>query len=195
MSRLQEQYKSEILKNLYTKLNCNNIHEVPKISKIVLNIGLGEAKDDVKIVDKAQEELSLIAGQRAVKTKAKKAIAGFKIRAGMPLGVSVTLRNKIKLKKGDEVIVLTGKDKGKKGKIVKIIPDIRKVVVSDINKYKKHQKPGNNEPGGIIEKDMPMHISNVAFFDAVSNKGARIGYNVNKDGKKVRINKKSGKEI
>ena len=95
MSRLQEQYKSEISKNLFSKLNCKNVHEVPKISKIVLNIGLGEAKDDTKIVDKAQEELSLIAGQKAVKTKAKKAIAGFKIRAGMPLGVSVTLRNKI----------------------------------------------------------------------------------------------------
>ena len=95
MSRLQEQYKSEISKNLFKKLNCNNVHEVPKVTKIILNIGLGEAKDDVKIVDKAQEELSLIAGQRAVKTKAKKAIAGFKIRAGMPIGVSVTLRNKI----------------------------------------------------------------------------------------------------
>ena len=57
MSRLQEQYKSEISKNLYSKLNCNNIHEVPKISKIVLNIGLGEAKDDAKVIDKAQEEL------------------------------------------------------------------------------------------------------------------------------------------
>ena len=95
MSRLQEQYKSEISKNLLNKLNYKNIHEIPKITKIVLNIGLGEAKDDSKIVDKAQEELSLIAGQKAVKTKAKKAIAGFKIRAGMPLGVSVTLRNKV----------------------------------------------------------------------------------------------------
>ena len=95
MSRLQEQYNSEISKNLFKKLNYKNIHEVPKISKIVLNLGLGEAKDDAKIVDKAQEELSLIAGQKAIKTKAKKAIAGFKIRAGMPLGVSVTLRNKI----------------------------------------------------------------------------------------------------
>ena len=95
MSRLQEQYKSEIVQNLFKKLNCSNIHEVPKITKIVLNIGLGEAKDDAKLVDKAQEELSLIAGQKAIKTKAKKAIAGFKIRAGMPLGVSVTLRNKI----------------------------------------------------------------------------------------------------
>ena len=95
MSRLQEQYKSEIVQNLYKKLNCSNIHEVPKLTKIVLNIGLGEAKDDAKLVDKAQEELSLITGQKAIKTRAKKAIAGFKIRAGMPLGVSVTLRNKI----------------------------------------------------------------------------------------------------
>ena len=95
MSRLQEQYNSEISQNLFKKLNYKNIHEVPKISKIVLNLGLGEAKDDAKIIEKAQEELSLIAGQKAIKTKAKKAIAGFKIRAGMPLGVSVTLRNKI----------------------------------------------------------------------------------------------------
>ncbi len=95
MSRLQEQYKSEISQSLFKKLNCKNIHEVPKITKIILNIGLGEAKDDSKIVDKAQDELTLITGQKAVKTKAKKAIAGFKIRAGMPLGASVTLRNKI----------------------------------------------------------------------------------------------------
>ena len=105
------------------------------------------------------------------------------------------MKNKIKLKKGDEVIVLAGKDKGKKGKIVRVIPDIRKVVVSDINKSKKHQKPGNNEPGGIVEKDMPLAISNVAFFDTKLNRGVRIGYSINKDGKKVRINKKSGKEI
>ena len=105
------------------------------------------------------------------------------------------MKNKIKLRKGDEVIVLSGKDKGKKGKIVRIIPDNRKVVVADINKYKKHQKPGNNEPGGIIEKDMPLHISNVAYFDSNLNKGVRVGYSLNKDGKKIRINKKSGKEI
>ena len=105
------------------------------------------------------------------------------------------MKNKIKLKKGDEVIVLAGKDKGKTGKIVRVIPDTRKVIVTDINKYKKHQKPGNNEPGGIIEKDMPLHISNVAFYDSSENKGVRIGYSFNKDSKKIRINKKSGKEI
>ena len=105
------------------------------------------------------------------------------------------MRNKIKLKKGDEVIVLAGKDKGKRGKIVKVISDVRKVIVTDINKYKKHQKPGNNEPGGIIEKDMPLHVSNVAFYDPSLNKGIRIGYSFDKNNKKIRINKKSGKEI
>lgn len=105
------------------------------------------------------------------------------------------MKNKIKLKKGDEVIVLAGKDRGKRGKILKVIPTARKVIVSEINRYKKHQKPGNNEPGGIIEKDMPIHISNVAFYDSSLNKGVRLGYSFDKDGKKIRINKKSGKEI
>ena len=104
------------------------------------------------------------------------------------------MQNKFKLKKGDEVIVLTGKDKGKKGKIVRVIPSTRKVIVTDINKYKKHQKPGNNEPGGIVEKDMPIHISNVAFYDSKANKGVRVGYSISKDGKKIRINKNQEKK-
>ena len=105
------------------------------------------------------------------------------------------MKNKIKLKKGDEVVVLAGKDKGKRGKIVRVIPDLRKVIVTDINKYKKHQKPGNNEPGGIVEKEMPIHLSNLNFFDPKSNQGVRIGFKFNKDGKKIRINKKTGTEI
>jgi len=105
------------------------------------------------------------------------------------------MKNKIKLKKGDEVIVLAGKDKGKKGKIVRILPDYRKAIVSEINKVKKHQKPGNNEPGGIIDKDMPIHVSNLAYFDAKKNTGIRIGYKIDPNNKKIRINKKSGKEI
>ena len=95
MSRLLEKYTNNIQTDLKSKLKLKNIHEVPKITKIVLNMGIGEAKDDSKLVDKALEDLSLISGQKAVKTKAKKAISGFKIRAGMPLGVMVTLRNKI----------------------------------------------------------------------------------------------------
>ena len=102
---------------------------------------------------------------------------------------------KFKIKKGDEVVVLAGKDKGKKGKIIKLLPKLNKAIVSDINKVKKHQKPGNNEPGGIVEKEMPIQISNLKFFDPKSNKGVRIGFKLNKDGKKLRINKKTGTEI
>ncbi len=94
MSRLLEDYKTNIISDLKSKLSFDNIHQVPKITKIVINMGIGDAKDDTKLIDKAQEELSLISGQKAIRTKAKKAIAGFKIRAGMPLGTSVTLRNK-----------------------------------------------------------------------------------------------------
>ena len=95
MSRLLEEYNNQIKKQLMSKLGLKNIFEVPKIKKITLNMGVGEGKDDSKLVDKALDDLSLISGQKAVKTKSKKAISGFKIRAGMPLGVKVTLRNKI----------------------------------------------------------------------------------------------------
>ena len=95
MSRLLEDYKKNIQNNLMKKLEFKNIHEVPKILKIVVNMGIGEAKDDSKLIDKAVEDLTLITGQKAIKTKAKKAISGFKIRAGMPLGAKVTLRNSI----------------------------------------------------------------------------------------------------
>ena len=95
MSRLLEEYNNQIKQNLKTKLGFKNIFEVPKLKKIILNMGIGEGKDDSKLVDKALEDLTLISGQKAVKTKSKKAISGFKIREGMPLGVKVTLRNKI----------------------------------------------------------------------------------------------------
>ena len=104
MARLAEEFKNNIKPKLIEKFKYDNVHQVPKISKIVLNMGIGEAKDDSKILDKAQEELTLIAGQKAVKTNAKKAIAGFKIREGMPLGVSVTLRNKIMYEFFDRLI-------------------------------------------------------------------------------------------
>ena len=93
MSRLSEEFKNNIKDKMMNKFQYSNVHQIPKLSKIVLNMGIGDAKDDAKILDKAQEELSLIAGQKALKTKAKKAIAAFKIREGMALGVSVTLRN------------------------------------------------------------------------------------------------------
>ena len=95
MTRLAEEFKTSIKKKMMEKFEYKNFYSIPKITKIVLNMGIGYAKDDAKLLDKAQEELSLISGQKAVKTKAKKAIAAFKIREGMGLGVSVTLRNKI----------------------------------------------------------------------------------------------------
>tara|TARA_B100002052_G_scaffold17958_1_gene14298 strand:- start:142 stop:693 length:552 start_codon:yes stop_codon:yes gene_type:complete len=95
MTRLSEEFKNNIKKKMMEKFDYKNFYSIPKITKIVLNMGIGDAKDDPKLLDKAQEELSLISGQKAVKTKAKKAIAAFKIREGMSLGVSVTLRNKI----------------------------------------------------------------------------------------------------
>ncbi|MDC3156542.1 50S ribosomal protein L24 [Pelagibacteraceae bacterium] len=101
---------------------------------------------------------------------------------------------KFKLKKGDEVIVLTGKDKGKTGKIVKMLPDQMKAIVSEINKVKKNQKPDNNQPGGIVDKEMPIHISNLSFYDSGLKKGVRIGYKFINN-KKSRINKSTGKEI
>jgi len=95
VSRLVEEFKNNIKSKLMEKYQYKNIHQIPKITKVVMNMGVGDAKDDAKVLDKAQDELSLIAGQKAIKTKAKKAIAGFKIREGMGLGVAVTLRNKI----------------------------------------------------------------------------------------------------
>ena len=104
------------------------------------------------------------------------------------------MNTKFKLKKGDEVIVLAGKDKGKTGKIVKMLPDQMKAIVSEINKVKKNQKPDNNQPGGIVDKEMPIHISNLSFYDSELKKGVRIGYKFINN-KKSRINKSSGKEI
>ena len=95
MSRLSEEFKKNIKPKLIDKFKFKNQHQVPKIKKIVLNMGIGEAKEDEKILNKAQEELSLIAGQKAIITSAKKAISAFKIRAGMKIGVRATLRNKV----------------------------------------------------------------------------------------------------
>lgn len=92
MSRLQELYRREIVPALMNKFNYSSIMEVPKIEKIVVNMGVGDAKENPKFLENAVEELSLITGQKPVITRARKAIAGFKIRAGMPIGTMVTLR-------------------------------------------------------------------------------------------------------
>lgn len=91
-ARLKEVYKNDAFKALMEKFNYSNVMEVPKLEKITINMGLGEAKENAKIMETAVEELAIISGQRPVITKAKKSIANFKVRQGMPVGTKVTLR-------------------------------------------------------------------------------------------------------
>lgn len=92
MNRLKERYENEISKSLMTKFNYSSVMEVPAMEKIVINIGVGDAVSNSKLLDEAVEELTLITGQKPVITRAKKSIAGFKLREGMPIGCKVTLR-------------------------------------------------------------------------------------------------------
>jgi large subunit ribosomal protein L5 len=92
MARLKEQYQEKVIPALMKEFNYGNIMEVPKLEKVVINMGLGEAIQNAKILDSAQSELAAITGQKPIVTKAKKSIANFKLRAGMPIGCKVTLR-------------------------------------------------------------------------------------------------------
>ncbi|WKV07968.1 50S ribosomal protein L5 [Thermoanaerobacterium sp. CMT5567-10] len=92
MARLRDKYINEVVPALMAKYSYKNIMQVPKLEKIVLNIGLGEAKENPKAIEAASNDLAVITGQKPVVTRAKKSIANFKIRAGMPIGVKVTLR-------------------------------------------------------------------------------------------------------
>lgn len=102
---------------------------------------------------------------------------------------------KLKIKKDDEVIVITGKDKGKKGTVLKVLPKESRVIVSGVNLAKKHQKPGLAGPGGIVSKEASLHISNVALVDPKEGKATRVGYKILKDGSKARVAKRSGEVV
>ena len=101
-ARLRETYNNEVFNALKEKFGYKNVMEVPKLTKITINMGLGEAKDNAKIMESAVAELALISGQKPVITKAKKSIANFKVRQGMPVGAKVTLR-------GDNMYVFADK--------------------------------------------------------------------------------------
>ena len=92
MSRLSEQYKNEIVDAMIKKFEYKNIMEVPKLDKVVINMGVGEAKENAKVLDSAVKDLETITGQKVVLTRAKNSVANFKIREGMPIGCKVTLR-------------------------------------------------------------------------------------------------------
>ena len=101
-----------------------------------------------------------------------------------------------RIKKGDDVIVIAGKDKGKQGSVLRVMQDGR-VVVSDVNMVKRHTKPNPNKgvSGGIVEREAPLHISNVALFNPATNKADRVGVRTLDDGRKVWVFKSNGEAV
>ena len=102
---------------------------------------------------------------------------------------------KLRVKKGDEVVVLTGREKGKKGNVLKVVPKDQRVLVQGVNMVKRHTRPSQANPGGIIEKEASLHVSNVAHVDPKTGEPTRVGYRRLDDGRKVRFAKRSGEII
>ena len=104
------------------------------------------------------------------------------------------MAQKFKIKKGDQVVVTTGRDKGRRGEVIQVLREENRVLVQGCNMVKRHTRPTQTSSGGIINKEAPLHISNVAHIDPDSGSATRVGYEV-KDGKKVRIARRSGKAL
>ncbi len=102
---------------------------------------------------------------------------------------------KVKVKKGDHVVVLTGKDKGKKGEVLKVMPAENRAIVQGVALVRRHQRQTASQEGGIITKEAPVDISNIALEDPKDGKPTRVGYKFLKDGRKVRFAKRSGEVI
>jgi large subunit ribosomal protein L24 len=105
------------------------------------------------------------------------------------------MATKLKIRKGDKVVVITGKDKGKTGEVTLVMPKEGRVVVQGVNIVRRHQRQTAQQQGGIISKEAPIHISNVAHVDPNSERPTRIGWRVLEDGRKVRVAKRSGAPI
>jgi len=101
----------------------------------------------------------------------------------------------LKIKKGDHVIVIAGRDKGKHGEVVEMLPKEQRALVRGVNVVRRHQKQTAAQEGGIISKEAPIHLSNIAIADPKSGKPTRVGFRIEADGRKVRIAKRSGAEI
>jgi large subunit ribosomal protein L5 len=106
LSRLKDMYKNEIVDAMIKKFEYKNVMEVPKLEKIIINMGVGEAKENAKILESAMKDLEIISGQKPVMTRAKKSVANFKIREGMPIGCKVTLRGEKMYEFADRLINL-----------------------------------------------------------------------------------------
>ncbi len=100
-----------------------------------------------------------------------------------------------RIRKGDQVIVITGKNKGQKGEVLRVLDE--KVVVQNVNLVKRHTKPNPqaNQPGGIVEREAPIHVSNVMIFNPSTNRGDRVGFKKLEDGRKVRVFRSSGEVV
>ena len=108
----------------------------------------------------------------------------------------VGMVQKLKIKKGDSVVVLTGRDKGKTGEVLKVLRAEQRLIVQGVNTVKRHSRPSAADPqGGIVEKEAAIHISNVAHIDPKSKLPTRVGYKTLKDGRKVRVARRSGEQI
>lgn len=101
-----------------------------------------------------------------------------------------------KIRRGDDVVVIAGKDRGRRGSVIRVVSDDR-VVVQNVNMVKKHQKPNPNmgRTGGIVEKEMPLHISNVMLFNPATAKGDRVSFKTLEDGRKVRVYRSNGEVV
>ena len=102
---------------------------------------------------------------------------------------------KMKIKKGDNVVVISGRDKGKRGEVLRVFPSESRLVVQGIHVARRHTKQSMGNPGGIVEKELTIHVSNVAHIDPDSGKPTRVGYKTLDDGRKVRIARRSGEVI
>jgi large subunit ribosomal protein L24 len=102
---------------------------------------------------------------------------------------------KLKIKKGDNVVVITGRDKGKMGEVLRVFPAELRAIVQGVNLAKRHTKPRMGDPGGIVEKELTIHISNIAHVDPQSRKPTRVGFRRLGDGRKVRFARRSGEVI
>jgi large subunit ribosomal protein L24 len=100
-----------------------------------------------------------------------------------------------KIRKGDKVVVLTGRDKGRTGEVIEVNPSAARALVRGVNLVKRHQRQSAQQEGGIISKELPVHLSNIAIADPKDGKPTRIGFKIGSDGRKVRIAKRSGAEI
>ncbi len=104
-------------------------------------------------------------------------------------------RPKLKIRKGDRVVVIAGRDKGKRGEVLQVIPDDNRALVQGVNVVRRHQKQTPQQDGGIVSKEAPIHISNIAVEDPSDGSPSRVGYKFLDDGRKVRFAKRSGETI